>query len=214
MANAYRQADAVEKNAALWFGKAMTAYNEQLQLLAGHSGGVQEISAATLRKAEVQMTTKDYEGAIVTLTTLVTQEPDKPIPLLNRAFSELQLNRLDSAKNDFLAVEKMESQPCWQCIPASPRSPQAKRQIRRNSLRQAIPQVRLPYCSRFYQRHSATPCVGGQRETSVLITRSKISDCELPRIRDVAQGDAVTGVFNRAIQPALTRYQSMIIVCN
>jgi tetratricopeptide (TPR) repeat protein len=105
------QADAADKSAALWFRKALTAYDEQLQLLGGHPGSAQEISAASLRKAEVQMATKDYEAALSTLNTLVSQEPDKPVPLLNRAVSELQLNSLDSAKNDFLAVEKMVSVP-------------------------------------------------------------------------------------------------------
>jgi tetratricopeptide (TPR) repeat protein len=109
------QAGVAEKKAALWFQKALTVYDEQLQLLTGHAGNTLEISAANLRKAEVQMAIKDFEAAIVTLNTMVVQEPDKPIPLLNRAVSELQLNRLDAAKNDFLAVEKMESEP-WLAV--------------------------------------------------------------------------------------------------
>jgi predicted Zn-dependent protease len=96
-----------EKDAAIWFKKALTALDEQLQLLNAVTANAQEISNVNLRKAEMQMTIKDYEAAIITLTAMVRQDPEKPVPLLNRAISELQINRLDAAKNDYQALEKM-----------------------------------------------------------------------------------------------------------
>jgi predicted Zn-dependent protease len=96
-----------EKDAAIWFKKALTALDEQLQLLNALTANAQELSNVNLRKAEIQMTIKDYEAAIITLTAMVRQDPKNPVPLLNRAISELQINRLDAAQNDYQALEKM-----------------------------------------------------------------------------------------------------------
>ena len=71
----------------------------------------QEVNLVNLRRAEMQMAIKDYEAAIITLTEMVHQDPANPVPLLNRAVSELQVNRLDAARNDFQAVEKMMPEP-------------------------------------------------------------------------------------------------------
>jgi tetratricopeptide (TPR) repeat protein len=54
---------------------------------------------------------KDYEGAIGTLNATVRLDPVKSISLLNRAISELQINRLDAAKKDYQDVEKMTPSP-------------------------------------------------------------------------------------------------------
>jgi predicted Zn-dependent protease len=104
-----------DKDAAIWFKKALTAYEAQLQLLNVASPNPQDIYDINLRKAEIQMTTKDFDSAIVTLDAMIRQNPDKPVPLLNRAISELKINRLDAAKKDYLAVEKMVPEP-WQII--------------------------------------------------------------------------------------------------
>ncbi|MGA3181359.1 MAG: tetratricopeptide repeat protein [Verrucomicrobiota bacterium] len=104
-----------EQDAAIWFRKALTALDDQLQLLNALSTDAPEISNVNLCKAEIQMTMKDYEAAIVTLTVMVRQDPAKPVPLLNRAYCEAQINRLDAAKNDYHALEKMMPEP-WQAI--------------------------------------------------------------------------------------------------
>ena len=102
---------AKEKEAAQWFRKALTALDEQLALLNGPLADAQEVNLVNLRRGEMQMAVKDYQAAIVTLTEMVHQDPANPVPLLNRAVSELQVNRLDAAKNDFLAVEKIMQEP-------------------------------------------------------------------------------------------------------
>jgi tetratricopeptide (TPR) repeat protein len=100
-----------EKDAAIWFKKAMTALDEQLQLLNALTANTLEISGINLRKAEIQMTIQDYASAIITLTAMLRQDPGMQVPLLNRAISELQIGRLDAAKDDYLALEKMLPKP-------------------------------------------------------------------------------------------------------
>ena len=102
---------AKEKDAAIWFKKSLAALDQQLQLLNALAANPREIANVNLRKAEMQMTLKDYEAAIVTLTAMARQDPKNPVPLLNRAISELQIGRLDAAKNDYQALEKMAPQP-------------------------------------------------------------------------------------------------------
>jgi predicted Zn-dependent protease len=70
-----------------------------------------QIPKINLQKTEMQMMLKDYTNAILTSTTMVRQDPDSPIPLLNRAIAELQINRLDAAKKDYQAVEKLVTAP-------------------------------------------------------------------------------------------------------
>ncbi len=53
-----------DKEAEIWFNKALTAIDGHLRLLGSTSANAPEISAANLRKAEIQMTTKNYEGAV------------------------------------------------------------------------------------------------------------------------------------------------------
>ena len=103
-----------EQNAAKWFQRSLAAYEEQLQLLnspAQVTPRAMEIPGVNLQKAEMQMMLKDYQAAIVTLTAMVRQDPENPVPLLNRAISELQINRLDDAKKDYQALEKMIPRP-------------------------------------------------------------------------------------------------------
>jgi tetratricopeptide (TPR) repeat protein len=105
---------AKERDAAKWFQKSLTACDERLQLLNGPmqvTAKAQEIPKVNLQKAETQMMLKQYDEAIATLTAMVRQDPDNPVPLLNRAISELQSNRLDAAKKDYLALEKMVPEP-------------------------------------------------------------------------------------------------------
>ncbi len=108
---ASKEDPAREKEAAQWFKKALTALDEHLQLLTGPTANLQEVSLVNLRRAEMQMAIKDYEAAIITWTAMVQRDPANPAPLLNRAVSELQVNRLDAARNDFQAVEKMMPEP-------------------------------------------------------------------------------------------------------
>jgi hypothetical protein len=42
---------------------------------------------------------------------MLRQDPGMQVPLLNRAISELQIGRLDAAKDDYLALEKMLPKP-------------------------------------------------------------------------------------------------------
>ena len=100
-----------EKEAAQWFRKALTCLDAQLQLLNGPMANSEEVNLVNLHRADMQMAIKDYEAAIVTLTEMAGQDPANPVPLLNRAVSELQVNRLDAAKSDFRAVEKMMPEP-------------------------------------------------------------------------------------------------------
>ncbi len=103
--------ESAEKDAAAWYKKALTALDEQLRLLDALTANPREISDINLRKAEMQMNLKDYPDAILTLTAIIRQDPQKPVPLLNRAICELQINQLDAAKKDYQALEKMLPKP-------------------------------------------------------------------------------------------------------
>jgi tetratricopeptide (TPR) repeat protein len=104
--------DAVkEKDAAQWFRKSLTALDAQLQLLDVPTANPQEVNLVNLHRAEMQMAIRDYGTAIITLTTLAQQDPINPAPLLNRAISEVRMNRLNAAKDDFQAVERMMPEP-------------------------------------------------------------------------------------------------------
>ena len=72
-----------------------------------------EIPRVNIQKSEMQMMLKDYQGAIITSTALVRENPENPVPLLNRAICEFQLNRLKDAKNDYEALEKMVPEPSF-----------------------------------------------------------------------------------------------------
>jgi tetratricopeptide (TPR) repeat protein len=100
-----------EKDAAAWFQKALTALDDQLQLLQARAAGAQEVSAVNRRRADMQMRLQDYAAAILTLTTLVSHNSADPLPLLSRAISEREIGRLDAAREDYLAVEKMTPEP-------------------------------------------------------------------------------------------------------
>jgi tetratricopeptide (TPR) repeat protein len=89
----------------------LTSIDEEIQLLSARSSNDQEISNLNLRKAEIQMAMKDYEAAITTLTAMVHLAPVKSVSLLNRAISELQINRLDAAKKDYQDLEKLTPAP-------------------------------------------------------------------------------------------------------
>ncbi len=105
---------AKEKEAAIWFRKSLAALEDQLQLLNAPINVIakaREVPIVNLQKAEMQMMLKDYEAAIITLTPLIRQDPENPVPLLNRAISELQFGRLEPAKNDYQALEKIVPQP-------------------------------------------------------------------------------------------------------
>ncbi len=104
-----------EKDAAKWFQKALAALDDQLQLLVNDpmkfTASARDIPSINLSRVEMQMMLKDYPAAIRTSAAMVRQEPDNPVPLLNRAISELQNRQFDDAKKDYLAVEKMVPAP-------------------------------------------------------------------------------------------------------
>ena len=105
---------AKEKEAAQWFKKALTALDEQLELLnapINFTPKQLEIPPVNLERAEMQMMLKDYQAAINTLTAMLRQDPENKVLLLNRAISELQLNQLDAAKRDYETLEKMVPEP-------------------------------------------------------------------------------------------------------
>jgi tetratricopeptide (TPR) repeat protein len=101
--------EAAGKDAAVWFKKALTALDDQLDLLNARSAGAREISDLNRRRADMQMALHDYAAAITTLTGVINQNlPLESVPLLGRAFSELQLGQLEAAKRDYhQALEKM-----------------------------------------------------------------------------------------------------------
>jgi tetratricopeptide (TPR) repeat protein len=103
-----------ENEAAQWFKKSLAALEEQLQLLNSPmnvTANALRVPQVNLQKIEMQMMLRDYTNAIVTATAMVRQDPESPRPLLNRAISELQLNRLDAAKKDYQAAEQMTLEP-------------------------------------------------------------------------------------------------------
>jgi tetratricopeptide (TPR) repeat protein len=100
-----------EKDASAWFKKALAALDDQLQLLKAGKASAQTVAIVNRRRAEMQMMIRDYDAAIITLTALVSEDPKDPVPILNRAISELQIQRLDAAKDDYQAVEKMMPGP-------------------------------------------------------------------------------------------------------
>jgi predicted Zn-dependent protease len=80
-------------------------------LLNALTADARQISNVNLHRAEIQMTLKDFDAAILTLSAMARQDPKQPVPLLNRAISELEINQLDAAKSDYQAVEKMLVKP-------------------------------------------------------------------------------------------------------
>jgi tetratricopeptide (TPR) repeat protein len=105
---------AKEKDAAKWFQKSLAAFDEELKFystpmeITAHE---QEIPGINLERTEMQMMLKEYSNAIVTSTAMLRQYPDSPVPRLNRAISELQLNQLEAAKNDYQVLEKLPPGP-------------------------------------------------------------------------------------------------------
>ena len=157
-----------ENEAAKWFKKSLAALDQQLQLLNAPmnvAANALQIPKINLLRAEMQMMLKDYTNAIVTLGALVRQDPEKPIPLLNLAICELQVNRLDAAKKDYLTLEKMVPAAVAHGLfrPGSSR-PEAERQDGGNPLRKALPRLRPPEHGGIYQRNPATPQIGGLAE--------------------------------------------------
>jgi tetratricopeptide (TPR) repeat protein len=100
-----------DKEAAVWFKKALASIDNQIQLVTARTTSEQEVSALNLNKAKIQMSMKDFEAAISTLNAMAHLDSVKPVSLLHRAISELQINRLDAAKKDYLDVEKMTPSP-------------------------------------------------------------------------------------------------------
>jgi tetratricopeptide (TPR) repeat protein len=106
-----------EQPAINWFKRGLVTVDELLQLLnspAHSTARSMDIPSALLKKAEMQMLVKNYDGAIATLTQVLLIDPENPLPLLNRAISELQANKLPAAKADYLAVEKLS--PDWSYV--------------------------------------------------------------------------------------------------
>jgi tetratricopeptide (TPR) repeat protein len=102
--------------AARLFANALAAVDKQLELLNSPQrspAGTREIPDAMLIKAEMQMMLKKYNDAIVTLTQVSQMEPEDPKPLLNRAISELQAGKIQEAKADYMAADKMTPGPYY-----------------------------------------------------------------------------------------------------
>ena len=137
--------EAAGKNAAVWFKKALTALDEQLELLTARTAGAREISSVNRRRAEMQMALHDYPAAIVTLTEVLNQNPRESVPLLGRAFSELQIGRLDAAKSDYQALEKMLPGP----------SPAVYYGLAQVAQKQNEKAAEILYC-KLYIQHAAT----------------------------------------------------------
>ncbi len=100
-----------QKEAARWFAKAVQATADQLKILNASGAEPDEISDATLSKAEVEMTMKDYQAAIATLGGLLERDPKNTSARLNRAISEFELHRFDASREDFLVLEKQLPAP-------------------------------------------------------------------------------------------------------
>jgi tetratricopeptide (TPR) repeat protein len=99
-----------EKEAAKWFQKALTALNEELQVLnttMNVTARAPEIPRVNLERVEMQMMLKEYADAILTLNGMIGQAPDNAELLLNRAIAELQAGQIPAAKKDYQAVEKV-----------------------------------------------------------------------------------------------------------
>jgi len=102
-----------EKEAAKWFKKSLAALDEQLQFLNAPmnvTANALQIPKINLQRVEMQMMLRDYTNAILTSTAMVRQDPENPVPLLNRAISELQIGQLDAAKKDYQVLEKVVPQ--------------------------------------------------------------------------------------------------------
>jgi tetratricopeptide (TPR) repeat protein len=92
------------------FNNALIYIDQELQLLAqvSHSSGEPESDIDTLlKKAEVQMMLKSYKPSIATLTQVIELQPHNPTALLNRAIAAVQVNQLQTAKNDYEALRKL-----------------------------------------------------------------------------------------------------------
>ncbi|HZM06637.1 MAG TPA: tetratricopeptide repeat protein [Candidatus Saccharimonadales bacterium] len=105
------QTKKAEEIAAQWFKKALTALDLELQLLDTPTANRQDLFNVNQRKAEIQMTMKDYPAAMITLAEMTRLDPAKPLPYLNHAICQLELNRLDQAKTEYQTLEKAKPAP-------------------------------------------------------------------------------------------------------
>jgi tetratricopeptide (TPR) repeat protein len=97
-------------DAAQFFNNALTNLNLDLELLRAPNApesAADDMLEALLKKAEVQMMLRSYDGSIATLDQFLQLRPSNPTALLNHAVAEAQLRKFQEAKNDYKALRKL-----------------------------------------------------------------------------------------------------------
>jgi tetratricopeptide (TPR) repeat protein len=99
-----------EPEARRCYNNALAELNLQLdQLTADNDAPTAEqaLLEALMKKAELQIQLKSYDGAIATMNRFLQLEPSHPSALLIRAVAELQLKQTQAAKNDYNALRPL-----------------------------------------------------------------------------------------------------------
>lgn len=98
------------KQAGMCFSNAVDCFDRELKAL-----NVQGFSEAQntertdvlLRKAELQMMTRSFSGAVDTLSQVMDLDPSNRTALLNRAIAEAQMNQMQAAKEDYQKLRQL-----------------------------------------------------------------------------------------------------------
>jgi tetratricopeptide (TPR) repeat protein len=99
-----------EPEARFYLSNALTNLNLQLDLLSsGHESAStnRAVLETLMKKAEVQVLLKSFEGAVATMNRFLQLQPANPSALLIRAVAEVQLKQIPAAKEDYGAARKL-----------------------------------------------------------------------------------------------------------
>ncbi|MGP8236128.1 MAG: protein O-mannosyl-transferase family, partial [Limisphaerales bacterium] len=99
-----------EPEARRCFNNALTNLDLQLdRLSAGNDSPAAEpaLLETLMKKAQLQVQLKSYDGAIATMNRFLQLEPSHPSALLIRAVAEVQLKQTQAAKNDYNALRQL-----------------------------------------------------------------------------------------------------------
>jgi tetratricopeptide (TPR) repeat protein len=105
-----------EPEAQHYLDNALTNLNLQLDLLSADQKSPtpnRALLETLIKKAEVQVLLKSYEGAIATMNQFLRLQPSDPSAFLMRAVAEVQLKQIQAAKNDYHAARQLMSSQAY-----------------------------------------------------------------------------------------------------
>ncbi len=99
-----------------YFNAALTNINREVNIIsaAQHSGDEDASMAATLlKRAEVEVMLGSLSEGVSTLDKILQIQPDNATALLNRALAEVQLKRIEAAKDDYKLLRHLLPQQSY-----------------------------------------------------------------------------------------------------